>query len=213
MSVDSYIYRAERINEAAPLIFAFHGTGGNEDQFVDLAKQLFPDAGIIGPRGDVSEHGALRYFRRTGEGVYDMDDLLARTEKMTAFVRSQVARIKPSKTIAFGYSNGANILASMMFRHADLFDAAALMHPLIPWEPRDNAGLAGKPILITAGRRDPICPPPLTLALNDYFLRQHSKTGLVWHDGGHEIQQNEIAALATFSKEVIPAALNEGAGS
>ena len=121
------------------------------------------------PRGDVSEFGAARFFRRTGEGVYDMDDLAVRTTKMAAFVRAHRDAAKPSAVIGLGYSNGANILASVLFADPALFDAAVLMHPLIPFEPEIEGDLAGKRMLITAGRRDPICPPDLTSRLEAHL--------------------------------------------
>ncbi|HWU64309.1 MAG TPA: alpha/beta hydrolase [Ensifer sp.] len=182
----------------APLIFAFHGTGGNELQFNELIEQIRPDAGIVAPRGDVSEYGALRFFRRTGEGVYDMDDLKLRTERMAAFVAAQKEAHLGHPVYALGYSNGANILASVMFQHPDLFDKAALLHPLIPWEPEANEGLKDKQILITAGERDPICPLPLTQRLNSYFGKQGSRVETAFHPGGHEIRQGELQALAQF---------------
>ena len=182
----------------APLIFAFHGTGGNEFQFNELIEQIRPDAGIVAPRGDVSEHGALRFFRRTGEGVYDMDDLKIRTEQMAAFVADRKAENPDHPVYALGYSNGANILASVMFEHPDLFDKAALLHPLIPWEPEANERLKDKQILITAGERDPICPLPLTQRLVEYFSRQGSRVENAFHPGGHEIRQGELQALAQF---------------
>lgn len=182
----------------APLIFAFHGTGGNEFQFNELIGEIRPDAGIVAPRGDVSEFGALRFFRRTGEGVYDMDDLKLRTERMAAFVAAQKAAHPGQPVYALGYSNGANILASVMFEHPDLFDKAALLHPLIPWEPEATEGLKDKQILITAGERDPICPLPLTQRLIAYFGKQGSRVETAFHPGGHEIRQGELQAIAQF---------------
>jgi phospholipase/carboxylesterase len=52
--------------------------------------------------------------------------------------------------------------------------------------------------LITAGRRDPICPPLLTDKLADYFAAQGAETEIVWHDGGHEIRQTELQSVARF---------------
>src|SRR5690554_380959 len=87
MSKDTYIHRLNRQADAnAPSFYVFHGTGGDENQFFELARQLRPDARIVAPRGDVSEGGAARYFRRTGEGVYDMDDLARRTMAMAEFI-------------------------------------------------------------------------------------------------------------------------------
>lgn len=194
MSTDSYVHRREQGAPGKPLVFAFHGTGGDENQLVELARDLVPGATIISPRGDVSEFGSARFFRRTGEGVYDMDDLARATDKMAAFVTAHVAAGKPSRVFGFGYSNGANILASVQFAHPDLFDAVALMHPLIPFQPRISGSLAGRPILITAGQRDPICPPTLTHRLESWLSDAGAAVTTHWHPGGHELRPDEVAA-------------------
>ena len=183
---------------SAPLVFAFHGTGGDEHQFSELVGQILPDAGLVSPRGDVSENGALRFFRRAAEGVYDMEDLAERTEKMAEFVAAHKAANPGHPVYGLGYSNGANILASVAFKHPELFDRIALLHPLIPWTPDANPGLAATRVLITAGRRDPICPFPLTEGLASYFKAQGSPLQTSIHDGGHEIRQPELSALETF---------------
>ena len=69
----------------APLLLTFHGTGGDEGQFHGIGPRLLPGAHIVSPRGEVSEGGMLRFFRRTGEGVYDMEDLGRRTAAMADF--------------------------------------------------------------------------------------------------------------------------------
>jgi phospholipase/carboxylesterase len=193
---ETYVYHAEGGAEGRPLVFAFHGTGGTEKQFVPLVRELVPGAAIVAPRGDVSEHGALRFFRRTGEGVYDFADLERRTEMMAAFVEGHVARTSPREVIGLGYSNGANILASVIFRRPDLFDRAVLLHPLIPWTPAP-APVTTR-VLITAGERDPICPPEETRALEDWFRAQGASVLVEWSRGGHEIDRSEIAAVAAF---------------
>ena len=182
----------------APLFFTFHGTAGDEHQFFDLAQMLVPAAHIISVRGDVSEHGALRFFKRTGEGVYDMADLALRTKAMAEFVAAQKLRLQAPRVIGLGYSNGANILASVMFVEPALFDDAVLMHPLIPWVPANQSGLEAKRVLITAGKRDPICPAQESQRLATYFESQKAVTKLVWHDGGHELRQIEVDAAKAF---------------
>ncbi|WP_417720686.1 alpha/beta hydrolase [Salipiger sp.] len=182
----------------APLIFAFHGTGGDEHQFFDFARELVPGAGVVSPRGAVSEHGAARFFRRTGEGVYDMDDLARRTEDMAAFVAERIAEHPGAPVYGFGYSNGANILASVLMRHPGLFQRIGLLHPLIPWDPAPASGLAGRQVLISAGRRDPICPWPLSERLIAWFREQGADVATEIHDGGHELRASEATALATL---------------
>ena len=198
MGKDAYIAATSPGEYLKPLVFAFHGTGGSEMQLYGLAGELVPGAAIVAPRGDVLEHGAARFFRRLGEGRYDMADLAARTEKMAAFIAAHKADHPGRQVLGFGYSNGANILASVVMARPDLFDRAALLHPLIPWQPTPVPALKGKEVLITAGRRDPICPWPLTEGLVGWFSNQGAVVEAEIHDGGHEIRQPEIDALARF---------------
>lgn len=181
----------------APVVLAFHGTGGDEHQFTGLIRQMLPGAGIAAPRGDVSEYGANRFFRRTGEGVYDMEDLAFRTGRMLDFVES-LRRENPGRPVyALGYSNGANILASMLFDRPELFERAALLHPLIPWT-LTASSLAGRRVFVSAGQNDPICPLPQSLALIDWFARQGAAVETAIEPGGHEIRPSEIARLGEF---------------
>jgi len=200
MSKDAYTFTSLPGTAGGPLAFLFHGTGGNENQMLGLALELLPGVAAISPRGDVSEYGAARFFRRTGEGVYDMDDLALRTRTMAGFIRAHIEEAKPSSVIGLGFSNGANILASVIFAEPALFDAAVLMHPLIPFTPDPQPGLADKRVLITAGQHDPICPPAGTRALNDYLSAQGAAVEVFWHAGGHEVRQDELAAIQQFTR-------------
>lgn len=193
---DSYLFAEEKGAGAdAPTLFLFHGTGGDEQQYLGLGAQLLPGARLVAPRGDVSEAGALRYFKRTGEGRYDMADLKRATAKMTAFVTAQKGS---GEGIAFGYSNGANIIASVLFDAPEAFDTAVLLHPLIPFTPAPQPGLSGKRIMITAGRRDGMCPAPQTEALVAWLEAQGADVTTFWHDGGHEIRQEELLAVRDY---------------
>ncbi len=200
MALDSYIHFYQAPQGTAPLVFTFHGTGGDEHQFPGLVKQILPEAGIVSPRGDVSEYGAARFFRRTGEGVYDMADLAQRTVQMAAFIRAHREKHPGLPIYGLGYSNGANILASVLFEAPELFDRVVLMHPLIPFSPPVQTGLKGRSILVTAGERDPICPLPLTEQLTSYFKAGGASVEAFHHRGGHEISQGEVEAIAAFLK-------------
>jgi phospholipase/carboxylesterase len=194
----AYTYAETRGRPGAPLLLTFHGTGGTEHQFHGFAERLIPGAHVISPRGDVSEGGMSRYFRRTGEGVYDMADLAKRRDRMASFIAAHKTRINADLVAGLGYSNGANILMAVALETPDLVDRMVLMHPLIPWTPAPQPGLAGRRILITAGQRDPICPAPLTQALADYLTAQGADVTLEWHSGGHEISQGEVQAVTDF---------------
>lgn len=201
MSLDAYHHIATKSAAGQPLVFTFHGTGGDENQFAGLVRQILPEAGLVSPRGNVSEYGANRFFRRKAEGVYDMEDLAAQTTRMTGLIKAHKEANPDAPVYALGYSNGANILASVLFEAPELFDRVVLMHPLIPWQPAPNTGLAGVEVLITAGRNDPICPLPQTETLSTWLSAQGARLDLDLHDGGHEVRQQEIDAIAAFLRK------------
>jgi phospholipase/carboxylesterase len=193
-----YHFAETRGARGAPLIFTFHGTGADETQFHGHARQLVPNAHVISPRGDVSEHGMARYFRRKAEGVYDMDDLAQRREKMARFLKAKITETGAERVIALGYSNGANIAAAVAFGSPSIFTDVIAMHPLIPWAPAPQPGLADTRWLITAGERDPICPAPQTRVLLQYLGDQGADVTEHWHTGGHELVQSELIAIQEF---------------
>lgn len=193
---EAYLHRVEPGRPDGPLAFLFHGTGGDERQFLAFGRELLPGATLIAPRGDVSENGALRFFRRRAEGVYDMADLARAVEKMAGFIEAHAAARAPSRILGLGYSNGANILASVVLARRGLFDAAVLMHPLIPWTP--EPGAVRTRVLITAGERDPICPAPLTRDLEDWLRGQGARVETHWTPGGHGLDRTEMEAAARF---------------
>ncbi len=196
MSLDRYVHAVSPGKTDDTLAFVLHGTGGSETQLLALGREVLPEATLVSPCGDVSEEGAARFFRRLSEGRYDMADLERATAKMGNFVAAHVAARKPRRVVGIGYSNGANILASLIFNRRDLFDDAALLHPLIGWEPA--AGALRTRVLVTAGERDPICAPALTRQLIAWFTAQGGLVEAHWHGGGHGIEGGEIAAAKAF---------------
>ena len=197
MSKDLYQALVRAPQSARPLVFAFHGTGGDEHQLFELAGELVAGGGVVSPRGDVSEMGAARFFRRAAEGIYDMEDLARATEKMITFIEAHRSEYPGHPVYGFGYSNGANILASVFLKRPDLFEAVGLLHPMVTWEPEVNPQLKGRKVLVTAGRRDPITP----LTMSERLIKWLSENGAVVtsdiHEGGHELRNSELTALAT----------------
>jgi phospholipase/carboxylesterase len=198
MTSPAYVYR-ERVapDRLAPALVLFHATGGDENQLFELGQDLMPAARLIAPRGDVSEGGALRFFRRRAEGVYDLADLAARTRSMQGFLEGLLAYGQRPKVLGLGYSNGANILANLLFEAPGLFDRAVLLHPLIPFEP-PAIDLSGRQVLIGAGRRDPIAPASRTEELAAALRGRGAGVELVWHEGGHELRREELLAAGRF---------------
>ena len=119
-------------------LLLLHGTGGDEDDLLPLGRALLPGAAMLSPRGNVLERGMPRFFRRLAEGVLDQEDLARRTEELARFVDAAAAAYGFSRdgVIAAGFSNGANIAASLLLRRgAGALRGAALFSPMLPFEP------------------------------------------------------------------------------
>jgi phospholipase/carboxylesterase len=194
----SYHFAEVAAPKGAPLLVLLHGTGGDENDLLELGRQVLPGAHLLAPRGDVLEGGAPRFFKRLGMGVYDMADLARATQKLASFIGDKIEALRPSSVAALGYSNGANVLAATLMERPGLVGRAVLMHPLIPFAPPPQPGLAGTRVLITAGRSDPIAPADLTEQLGAYFTAQGARAAIAWHEGGHEIRQNVVLAARDF---------------
>ncbi|MGD1870364.1 MAG: alpha/beta hydrolase [Neomegalonema sp.] len=195
-----HVFEPARGDDPRTLVL-LHGTGGDERAFMQLGRMVAPEAARLSLRGDVDEHGMARFFRRLREGVYDMDDLARATEKLDRFLEEALPALgrDPAHAIGLGYSNGANMLANLLFERPNRLRRMALFHPLIPWDAPDDPDIAHAKVLITAGERDPICPPDLTRRFDAQLRAAGADVELLWHEGGHELREDEIRAARVFA--------------
>src|SRR5918992_1108121 len=123
-----------------------HGTGGNEQDLIPLGRELNPRAAMLSPRGKVLESGMPRFFRRLAEGVFDIEDLKFRTHELADFVEkaSKVYKFDLRYIISIGYSNGANIAASMLLRKPQTLSGAILFRAMVPLVPKKGSNPTGK---------------------------------------------------------------------
>ncbi len=181
--------------ESGATLLLLHGTGGDENDLVPLGRELAPAAAILSPRGKVSEYGAARFFRRLAEGVFDHEDLVFRTHELADFIEatSEEYGFDLSKLVAVGYSNGANIAASLMLLHPGLLRAAVLFRAMVPFEPEDVPDLSGMPIFLAAGRMDRMIPPENTERLAEILREAGADLDLRWRNTGHALTYEEVA--------------------
>lgn len=177
-------------------LLLLHGTGGNEDDLIPLGQELLPGAALLSPRGRVRENGMPRFFRRLAEGVFDQEDLKIRTDELARFIAtaSREYSIEGTPIVAAGYSNGANIAASLLLTHPRVLAGAALFRPMIPFRPRTTPNLTDVPILLAAGRNDGIVPPEQTPALAEILKAAGAQVSIHWHAGGHELGHDDVTA-------------------
>jgi phospholipase/carboxylesterase len=181
--------------ETGMTLLLLHGTGGDENDLVPLGRELAPNAAILSPRGKVSEHGAPRFFRRLAEGVFDHEDLVFRTHELADFIEAAAEEygFDLSKLVAVGYSNGANVAASLMLLHPGLLRAAVLFRAMVPFEPEETPDLSGMPVFLAAGRRDHMIPPENTERLAEILREAGADLDLRWRNTGHPLTYEEVA--------------------
>jgi len=194
--VHRYLPPLGEAGPAAPTLLLLHGTGGDENDLISVGRALAPGAALLSPRGKVLERGMPRFFKRLAEGVFDVPDLVARTHELAAFVRAAATHygFDPGGVVAVGFSNGANIAASLLLLHPGLLRDAVLFRPMVPFEPDAPPDLRGTGILVAAGRQDPIVPPPNTEQLAALLTEAGADVTLAWQPSGHDLTMDDVEA-------------------
>lgn len=177
-----------------PTLLLLHGTGGNEMDLLPLARIIDDRANVLSVRGNVLENGMPRFFRRLAEGVFDEEDLIFRTKELHEFLddASEKYEFDRENVIAIGYSNGANIAASLLFHYQDALKGAVLHHPMVPRRGIDLPDLTGKSVFIAAGTNDPICSPEESVELQTLLTKANAAVELYWENRGHQLTMNEV---------------------
>ncbi|HEV3244118.1 MAG TPA: alpha/beta hydrolase [Chthoniobacterales bacterium] len=181
---------------SARTLLLLHGTGGNERDLIPLARELDPNASLLSPRGKVLENRMPRFFRRLAEGVFDLEDLKKRTHELADFVIAAAKhyKIDIEKMIAVGYSNGANIAASILLLRPETFAAAILFRAMVPLVPETLPDLSSVRVLIGAGSVDPIVPASETKQLAELLRSAGADVTIRFFQGGHKLTQADIQA-------------------
>ena len=188
-------------------LLVLHGTGGDENDLVPLGRELLPGAGVLSPRGQVSENGMSRFFRRLAEGVFDLEDLARRSDELVRFVDAAATEygFDRSRVVALGFSNGANIAASVLLKRGPVFAGAILLAPMLPFDPGTPPSLDGVRVFIGAGEADTMVPPAQTRQLAATLRGAGADVTEHWHTSGHTITHDELRAVRAWLKERTPA--------
>jgi len=204
MSILSYHHRFEPAPAgapAAPPLLLLHGTGGDENDLIPLARRISPGSALLSPRGDVVERGARRFFARLAEGVFDLAEVRTRADTLAAFIHETTKRygLDPRRLTAVGLSNGANIAAVLLQLHPDTLGGAVLLRPMVVLDqPAAPGSLSGKRILIASGRADPIVPtdhPPRLAAL---LKAGGADVAVRFFAAGHNLTADDLTVSQDF---------------
>ncbi|SET01893.1 phospholipase/carboxylesterase [Oceanobacillus limi] len=191
-------------DQAKPTLLLLHGTGGTEQDLLPLAEKIDPDANILSVRGNILENGMPRYFKRLAEGVFDEEDLIFRTKELNEFLDEAAEKYDFDRRniIAIGYSNGANIAASLMFHYQEALKAAILHHPMVPRRGIELPDLSGRRVFIAAGKNDPICPAQESEDLKNLLADAGADVVLHWENMGHQLTLNEVETAGKWYQNI-----------
>ncbi|WP_173427546.1 alpha/beta hydrolase [Mesobacillus campisalis] len=191
-------------NPSKPTLLLLHGTGGNELDLLPLAGRIDDEASVLSVRGNVLENGMPRFFRRLAEGVFDEEDLIFRTKELNDFLDESARKydFNRNNIVAIGYSNGANIAASLLFHYQNALKAAILHHPMMPRKGIELPDLTGKSVFIGAGTNDPICSPLESNDLQSMLAKANAKVEIHWENKGHQLTASEVEAAAKWYRNL-----------
>ena len=175
-------------------LLLLHGTGGNEHDLIPLGRELDPAAALLSPRGKVLENGHPRFFRRLAEGVFDLEDLQRRTDELADFIieAGQRYEFDSAKLVAVGYSNGANIAASILLRRPGVLQRAMLLRAMVPFMPEKLPDLSGVQVWIAGGKQDMIIPRTNTERLAQILSTAGAEVTTHFFDAGHALTNTEL---------------------
>jgi phospholipase/carboxylesterase len=187
-------------DENKPVLLLLHGTGGNEEDLLSLGEMISPDSSVLSVRGNVSENGMPRFFKRLAEGVFDEEDLIFRTKELNEFLDESASKyhFDRNNVVAVGYSNGANIAGSLIFHYENALKGAILHHPMVPRRGIELPDLTNLPVFIGAGKNDPICPPEETEDLEKLLSSAGANVHVKWENMGHQLSRAEVEEAAEW---------------
>jgi predicted esterase len=186
-----------------PILLMLHGTGGDENDLVPLAQTLMPGAAVLSPRGKVLEGSMPRFFRRLAEGVFDLEDLKFRTAELAEFVvaASEHYKFDLKRVIGVGFSNGANIAASLLLLRPGVLHNAVLLRAMVPIVPDPLPVLSGRSVLISNGERDPLVSVKETQRLASLLRTAGADVTVIMQPAGHQLIQEDISAARDWLQQ------------
>ena len=198
-------YRPKDNKSKTLTLLLLHGTGGNEDDLIQVGQMISPSASLLSPRGKVLENGMPRFFKRLAEGVFDLEDLKFRTRELADFVKdaSNIYGFDLNKTIAVGFSNGANIAASLLLSYPGTLMGAILFRAMVPFIPNSPLDLSDKKVLLSAGVYDPIVSESQTQSLYNILKKSRTNVTLKWQQSGHNLTESDILDAKEWLSESI----------
>jgi polyhydroxybutyrate depolymerase len=220
---EALLYLPSDTSKTAPLVFVFHGHGGNSNQAARSfhVHTLWPEAIVVYPQG-IPTPGRLTDSKGEKNGwqkeIGDQNDRdLKFFDAMLESLRKE-QKIDESRIFVTGHSNGGSYTYLLLAARGDLFAAIA---PSGALEAHDIKQMKPKPVFHVAGSKDPLVKFEWQKEMidamirkngcekegkpdGDLIMRYESKTGnpvvTYIYNGGHGFPPDAPTQIVKFFK-------------
>jgi phospholipase/carboxylesterase len=192
-------YESKSSSFSRKALFLLHGTGGDETDLVPLIEPMRAEYSVVGLKGNISENGMARFFKRTSFGVFDQESIKTEAAKLKEFVTvwAEQNQVKIKDITWIGYSNGANMILALAFLFPEVVFRAVLLHAMLPFEPKELE-LSHAQFLLTYGELDPLISTQDSQKVVEVLTSLGADVKSFFHPGGHELRAEEVGALHDF---------------
>src|SRR5262249_34536924 len=106
--------------------------------------------------------------------------------------------------VGVGYSNGANIAASILLLRPEVLPNAILFRAMVPLVPENLPDLSSVRVWIGAGDQDPIVPASETKHLTELLRRAGAEVTIRFVKAGHGLTDDDLEAARHWLGELKP---------
>jgi phospholipase/carboxylesterase len=183
-------------NASGESLFLLHGSGVDETAMLPIARQIAPDATLVAVRGRIPQEDGFRWFERITPTRFEQASIRAETSAFAAFASEAAKhhRLDLTRATFLGYSNGANLVSSLMLLHPGIVRKAALLRAMPVIDDMPSTDLRGTRVLIIAGAADEtygqFAPALVTL-----LTKRGAEIDARIVASGHEIGESDAAIV------------------
>jgi phospholipase/carboxylesterase len=160
-----------------------------------VGQLIDPDASRISPKGKIVVDGYARYFTRRDDASFDPTEVNHETDDLVSFIDAaqEHHHLTGNQLVAIGYSNGANMIASLLAKHPSIIKKAILFRGMLPVTFTEQPDLNGVDILLVNGKDDSIMDEARVAQLSTFLTDHGATVSLHWIAAGHQLTSEDIA--------------------
>jgi phospholipase/carboxylesterase len=198
------IWRPERAS--GDTLILLHGSGVDETTMQALGTEIAPDATRIAVRGRIAQEDGWRWFERITPTRFGQQSILDEAAAFAAFLTALAAAesFHLVRTVFLGYSNGANLISSVMLLHPGLITHAVLLRAMPVLDESPPADLSGTDVAVITGERD-VTYAPFATELVELLRSRGADVEAHIVGAGHEFGAEDVRIVREWLDRRDPA--------